>query len=311
MQRQTVNWWLEPAIGKTLALTLVLCLASTTAALAESPQPLPTNPTPEQLTERILALHQQINRLLAQLPADTRQALEAQLRQRPTPTEPPQPKVTPEQRGDLPTVIADPVTAAESAATEPAAAVPAAAEPTTTSTTGTVPVEPLARVDPTPVANSVIPVLKRRPQRASCNALAPLDENGDGRVSAADRYWRHLLIWIDKNNDGLMQEKEIDSAYARGVREITNSFETFIRTKGTLGEIRVSQNVVLDLRGDGFSERSRRDDGVLLIDASAIARGTGPKILDDRSTVLTDAQPLRAGLQVRFADDRITSLSCP
>ncbi len=275
MQPQTAHRWLNVNIGKTLAVALAanltLCLVFATRAIAHDPQPLPADATPQQLTERILALQREIDELRARLPA------------------------------------------AEAASAAPVAAPPVDEPPapsTQVADTASIKAPPVASTPPAPSASSGIPVLKRRPVRETCNTLVPLDENGDGRISAADRLWRHLYVWTDKNKDRQMQEKEVESAYARGVREISTSVETFIRSKGNLGEIRIKENIVLDLRGDGFSERSRQDDGVLLIDASAVARGDGPEILDDRGAVLGDLQPFRAGLQVRTGD-QITPLSCP
>lgn len=40
-------------------------------------------------------------------------------------------------------------------------------------------------------------------------ALAELDENGDGIVSAADAAWPSLLLWVDRNHDGLSAPGEL------------------------------------------------------------------------------------------------------
>jgi len=40
-------------------------------------------------------------------------------------------------------------------------------------------------------------------------ALASYDDNGDGRIDAADAVWSKLLLWIDWNHDGISQPEEL------------------------------------------------------------------------------------------------------
>ncbi len=164
-------------------------------------------------------------------------------------------------------------------------------------------------VEPSP-ASDVPKLIRRRSRRPECNTLRPLDENGDGRISAADRYWRHLYLWTDRNGDRQPQEREVASAYDRRVREIAISLETFIRVKGGLGEIRIEEAVVLDLRGDGFAERARRDDAVLVVDATALSRGGGPRLLGPGGEALEGYQPFRSGLRLDVAGE-LTEITCP
>ncbi len=168
---------------------------------------------------------------------------------------------------------------------------------------------PPPAVEPSP-ASDVPKLIRRRSRRPECNTLRSLDENGDGRISAADRYWRHLYLWTDRNGDRQPQEREVASAYDRRVREIAISLETFIRVKGGLGEIRIEEAVVLDLRGDGFAERTRRDDAVLVVDATALSRGGGPRLLGPGGEALEGYQPFRSGLRLD-SSGTVTELNCP
>ncbi len=166
--------------------------------------------------------------------------------------------------------------------------------------------EPVAAAEPTaPAPPRVAP---RRRGRPVCNTLDALDENGDNMISALDRYWRHLYLWSDANRDGAVQPPEIKSAFQRGVREISLRLTTFVRRKGTLGEIRVEERIVLDVRGNGFSGD---DDGVLTVDATALARGDGPRLLAAGGTEVEGRQPFQQGWKIRDGDGAVSELSCP
>ncbi|MCP3957945.1 MAG: hypothetical protein GY719_08845 [bacterium] len=172
--------------------------------------------------------------------------------------------------------------------------------------------EPKAEPTPAPAVTTPPPPLPRRiRRRRECNTLVPLDENADGKINAADRHWRHLFLWTDRNGDGQMQDREIESAYDRRVRELAVSLETFLHNKGSLGEVRVEDHIVLDLRGDGFADRSRRDDGVLVVDATALARGQGPEIQGPAGETLDGYQAFRSGLRIQDTSGKVTEIDCP
>jgi hypothetical protein len=40
-------------------------------------------------------------------------------------------------------------------------------------------------------------------------ALAQYDDNGDGQIDASDRVWQFLLLWVDRNHDGISQAEEL------------------------------------------------------------------------------------------------------
>ena len=293
-------------------LVACVCLLPTVGAQEAS-----TPPSQEALVERILELQRQIEELMANLPP----AAQAELRKRlATPPAPPKivavPSPEPTQVLAVPKVEPAPPTASvphegdrQSITTEAAPEITAAPEatPVLEATPTPAPTPPVATAAP----NDVVPkLIKRRSRRAPCNTLHRLDENGDGKINSSDRYWRYFYLWTDKNRDRQVQDREVDSAYDRKVREIAVSLETFIRTKGSLGEVRIEDQVVLDLRGDGFSERARGDDGVLVVDTDALARGNGPRLLDASGEPLAGFQPFRSGLRLELSGE-VTALNCP
>ncbi len=244
-------------------------------------------PSPEELVERILELHRRIEELMAELPPEAR----AEVLRRLAESAAAPPDAAPPAVESAPPAVPEP---APPAVPEPAPPAPPLPPPV---------------VEPVP-ASDVPKLIRRRSRRPECNTLRPLDENGDGRISAADRYWRHLYLWTDRNGDRQPQEREVASAYDRRVREIAVSLETFIRSKGGLGEIRIEEAVVLDLRGDGFAERARRDDAVLVVDATALSRGGGPRLLGPGGEALEGYQPFRSGLRLDVAGE-LTEITCP
>ena len=222
-----------------------------------------------QVIERILELQRQIDELIASLPPAARAELEKRLAERGAPAAVPAPAA------ELP-AEAPRVAAAERKVQPP----PAAAEP---------------------------PVRRRLVRGPHCNFLTAFDSNQDGKVSALDRYWRHLFLWSDANGDRQIQEAEVASAYERNVREIAVDLDTFIRKKGTIGEVRVGEHLLLDVRGDGFDGG---DDGVLVVDATRLRRGTGPDLQSASGEPLGGFQPLQEGRQIREGNGEITVLRC-
>jgi len=228
--------------------------------------------TPEEIVERILELRREIDTLMAQLPAELREEVRRKLAE-----------------------LDQTPPAEETAVQTP----PATLEPA-----------PPVRPEPPPAPAPQPPHRKRK--QPSCNTLVVFDTNQDGRVDSSDRYWRYLNLWIDRNGDGRIEEREISSPFDRGVREIAVDLEGFQRTKDRFGAIRIGEHIVLDLRGDGFDELSRRtDDGVLVVDATALARASGPRILSAAGEVVEGNQPFAAGWRIAEPSGRVTVVSCP
>ena len=291
---------------------VILCALLSPAARA---QEAPAEPAQEEIVEQILELQRRIEELMAALPPGVRTELRRRLAEPPPPAPvPPVPAAT-EDVVAAPAIepIVEPVAEPAGEPTpEPtgAPAPPVAAESTRVIAAASPGATDATAPATAPSAEGLPKLIRRRSQRAPCNTLRPLDENGDGKISSADRYWRYFYLWTDRNGDNQLQDREVESAYERKVRELAVSLETFVRTKGGLGEVRIDDRVVLDLRGDGFSERSRRDDGILVVDAGALGRGDGPRLLGPGGEALEGFQAFRSGLRLEVAGE-VTALNCP
>ncbi len=278
--------------------TLVIVLVLVPASQA----PAQTQPVGEEaVIERILELRRQIDELLATLPPAARAELGKRLgacpRIRTAPSEEGLGREADPQGRVFGALGAPPDLAP---AASPPVALPPSPEPALP--------EPVVQAPP-----AAEPPLRRRLTRGPhCNFLAPLDGNGDGKISALDRYWRHLFLWSD-NGDRTVQEAEVASAYERNVREIAVDLSTFIRKKGTIGEIRMrsaggSETPLLDVRGDGFGGA---DDAVLVVDATRLKRGSGPELLSAAGEPVEGFQPFREGWQLRADGGEVTVFRCP
>ena len=278
--------------------------------------------------EQIRALRDQIAALLATLPPEVRQDLSDELRFDAAVSAPEPPK--PEPSPAIPPVPADPAPSVTPPSTSPAEGPPSPPMPDPAPPSGSAepPVLPSAegQKPSVPGPRTSSPTGAGSPQTARdgqseappkaprsgrrCEFLAALDTNGDGQIDALDRYWRHLFVWRDRNGDGTPQENEIRSAYEAGVRTLTTDADTFTRKKGSLGEIRQRDGEIwLDLRGDGFA--SDREDGVLMFDATALARRGGPGLFSAAGQRLAGMEPVRQGMEIRPDGEPAQRLGCP
>lgn len=178
---------------------------------------------------------------------------------------------------------------------EPPAAEPAVAEP------------PAAEPKPSPPP----PSRRSGHRRPACNTLEVFDTNGDGTVDALDRYWRYLYLWIDRDGDGRLREHEIVTPFDRKVDGIAAGLESFASDRLGFGEIRILERIELDLRGDGFDSGRGRDDAVLLVDASALRRGDGPRLVSSSGEPIEGIQPFARGWRLEDANGDVTRLDCP
>lgn len=63
-------------------------------------------------------------------------------------------------------------------------------------------------------------------------ALADLDDNGDGKIDAADKAFSSLRVWRDLNQDGISQEGELLTLEQAKVRSLSTSFRNTNRSLG-------------------------------------------------------------------------------
>lgn len=232
----------------------------------------------EEVIERILELQASIDELLAGLPPERRDEIRRHLA-----------SGTIEAPEAPPETVPNPPVA-------PSAVAPSAASP---------PSPPPPSPPPPP------PPRPRRPGRKVCNTLEAFDTNEDGMVDALDRYWRHLYLWLDRNRNSQMEKREIVSTFNEKVKDIATDLDSFSTFKRGRGEIRVGERILLDLRGNGFDSERSRDDAVLLVDASALGRGTGPVLLSASGQPVSGIQPFEKGLRLRDSEGNVIRLNCP
>lgn len=72
----------------------------------------------------------------------------------------------------------------------------------------------------TELFGTVTPLLNGLPAGNGFRALQELDSNADGRIDAKDPVWRSLVLWHDRNHDGISQANEITAMAASEVLAI-------------------------------------------------------------------------------------------
>lgn len=184
------------------------------------------------------------------------------------------------------------------------------------------PTEPLEPTEPREPAENAQPSAPWEPSRAAlasagdresdptaataraCRGLRLLDHDGDGALTGADRYWRHL--YLDLGSDRAMTEEPI-SVFEAGVRRIALDLRSFVDDSDRVGYLEFGERVRLDV-----VVRRRRgvESGVLIVDADDLARFGGPRIQNAEGELLGGWQPLRRGL-VFVVGDRQEAFECP
>lgn len=159
--------------------------------------------------------------------------------------------------------------------------------------------EPAAPAEPAPAPAPV------RPAEPSCNLLEPFDTDGDGVVSARDRYWRYLYLWRDGNGDRQIQTAETVDLYEAGVAEIAVALDSAKLREGGRVRMEADRYVLLEL--DDFQGL----EGVLAVDTDRLARGSGPAVLpEEDGAPLSGIQPIEVGWQLSFDDGETVVLTC-
>ena len=285
----------------TVALLVGLCLPAGSGGLVGSvagqEQQAGDGLSDERIVELILALEQEIDELLTRLPPERRAAvlrrLEAARAGRSTSA--PAPPSTSRVEAEPAAETAPPPS--PEAGISPSGAV--------AGVTGPAP-------EPTVGAQAAIAGL---PMRRGCQTLVPFDSDGDAKITALDRFWRHLYLWTDRDGDGVPSEGEFEDPYSRGIREIAVHLRSFVKGKGKKAiqhEILIAELPIFDVSGDGWDGAvPRGDDGALAVDAEAVSKAGGPSLLSSDGTPLPGITPLRSGQRLALADGRVLEIDCP
>lgn len=69
-------------------------------------------------------------------------------------------------------------------------------------------------------------------------ALRAFDSNGDGAITPADRDFNRLVLWQDKNGDGVSQKDEMVPLKAKGISKISLKYNKVLRPLGRNAEER-------------------------------------------------------------------------
>lgn len=85
-------------------------------------------------------------------------------------------------------------------------------------------------------------------------ALRELDENVDDRIDGSDPVWSHLLLWVDRNHNGLADANEMLTIGESSIRSIDLSYKSSRRSDphGNVFRYRSAVTVL-----DGGRERTR------------------------------------------------------
>lgn len=90
--------------------------------------------------------------------------------------------------------------------------------------------------------------------RQGFEALAPLDSNGDGWISAQDEAWSRLVLWRDQNQDRRSQPRELRGLEGEGVLAIELKFRVVGRCEAG-GSCEGERARILWRDGDGNERR--------------------------------------------------------
>ena len=265
----------------------------------------------ETSTDRIEALWDELQTLLQALPPDERlevwKALQARLQE----IEPREIAVVEPPKPEPVADVVEPKKPKEAPAADPPATPP---EPTVVDTVTPKPIEPRpAAPEPAAPEPAAPQPAAPQPPTRGCNTLNLLDSDGDRAVTALDRYWRHLYLWLD-DGDGQVDPRELKSPYDRGIRSISLSLRTFVKGKKKRARelpILEESYLLLDLDGDGWKSISPSSkDGALALDFDAVRSAGGPSYRDATGKPVEGILPFRPGWTVEQDGERV-ELRCP
>ena len=153
------------------------------------------------------------------------------------------------------------------------------------------------------------------PSGRGCNTLQPFDTDNDQKLTGLDRHWRHFYLWLDRNGDGRMDDRELEPPYEKGVRQISVHLRSFVRGKKKRArelQILDEQYLLLDLDGDGWQGLApSSNDGALAVNVDAVREAGGPVLQGPDGAALQGIVAFRPGWRFLEADGEATGIRCP
>ncbi len=170
---------------------------------------------------------------------------------------------------------------------------------------------PVAAPAPTPArtraavesVNAEVPL----PAPSGCLALVWMDSNADGKLSGADRYWRHLRL---RTSDG-----KTTALFALGVREMALDLRTWKGAKELVGDVLLegwrsaNPNGSIWLRLESKRRRAPTR-GQLALDGESLARSGGPRLVSPAEAQHETVYVLRPGQVLERANGERFTLGC-
>ena len=279
-----------------LCITLALAGIASTLVAQETADPSQWDQT-ERLIEQILEMREQLEALLATLPPELRQEVEARWLER-------QAERQASAQIESPTTPAEIAPLAQPEVPMPTEPIEAIADAEETDDLLFEPVE--AQVDG---ETSVAPAQTEDPaSTATCIHMAAFDTNEDGRVTGGDKYWRYLRLWKDNGDDTVNEELEIQTLYELGIKGFSLNLDYYDLPDDVSGDIRVGESVELMLFGPKIRSGSA---ATLVVQAGRMSRGSEIWLEDPSGQVLTGYQPIGPTIVAESAEGRRDPLVCP
>ena len=318
----------QPWRGWSIAVLVSLALTGITVAepVPETERGETESRETEGREQRIRELWAELARLLGSLPAEQRDRLWQELQQQGLGTGPDEPpdarnelEVISENSFESPTPPSESEGSAEPAAIselsfESNAVEPAAKEPSSVSASKAAESRMSHSAEPEVSAVETPAPASETTGRRGCNTLQPFDTDGDQKLTGLDRYWRHFYLWLDRNGDGRIDDRELESPYEKGVRQISVNLRSFVRGKKKKArELQIwdEQYLLLDLDGDGWAGSPSAKDGALAVDAGAVRASGGPGLVGPGGETLDGVVAFRPGWSLKDSTGQSQALRCP
>lgn len=291
--RSLATWSIQPLkpLRRLFLLTMgslsIALLPETSTSMAQTETA--ADDSQEEIVQQILELREQIEALLEMLPEEVREEVERRWRER----------------------LAAAEEAEEPLSEEPITEVEAAVEPETESdpvVAQDLEIESSTDIEEVIVTDAEIadtePPIDSVEEVPPCGGVYRWDTNEDDLLSGGDRQWRFLRLWFDADNDGSVDEDELESLFDLGVRMIDVELAYYLNDQGDKEDIDVDDRVWLRQVGKG------RRSGALVIDADRLVRDGRIWLTDADNVQLTGIQPLRPGIFLETKEGEKMPLLC-